>query len=241
MIKPEIKGIGLDSQGNILSDVNREMLENAYLGYQEDIESAVSRGADVNIVAKGGWTALMFAAKKGYANCVKTLLELGADVNAKAMDGRTTRMALLEAANRTDVIKLLVEHGADCRVLNDLGQTPLILACHNDFIKLDVIKTLIGKSSIDHQDHQGYTALMFLASHNPKECELYVPFLEHNADIELKSHSGKTVSDILLVSNGGYYSSHVKEVLAMIEKAREFRKLNELIQVGLDDNHGLFF
>lgn len=41
---------------------------------------------------ENGWTALMYASKKGHTVVVKELLENGADVNAKNKTGKTALM-----------------------------------------------------------------------------------------------------------------------------------------------------
>jgi len=86
----------------------------------------LEHGADANISTDDGVTPLMVASGIGWVEgvtyewspeqtlqTVQLLLELGADVNARdTAEGRT---ALMGAAHkgRTDVIKVLVEHGAD--------------------------------------------------------------------------------------------------------------------------------
>ena len=93
----------------------------------------LEHGADPNMTTDHKVTPLMVASGIGWVegvtyewsqqatiDTVKFLLELGADVNAQdTMDGRT---ALMGAAHkgRTEVIKLLVEHGADLAT-RDIG------------------------------------------------------------------------------------------------------------------------
>src|SRR5690606_37560757 len=89
------------------------------------LELLLEYGADPSLNADDGTTPLMAAAGIGWVegvtyewseqesyDTVRFLLELGADVNAHGPDGRT---ALMGAAHkgRTDVVQLLVDHGAD--------------------------------------------------------------------------------------------------------------------------------
>jgi ankyrin repeat protein len=49
----------------------------------------VELGADINVKAEGGWTALHLAADGRHEVVVRLLVELGADVNVKDEYGQT--------------------------------------------------------------------------------------------------------------------------------------------------------
>ncbi|MDH3531625.1 MAG: ankyrin repeat domain-containing protein [Gammaproteobacteria bacterium] len=104
-------------------------------------------GADQNIVAEGGTTALMAAARaactgdcafKGgnKANdedierafrAVRTVIEMGIDANAKNEDGQTAmHMAAFTGAD--PVVRYLAENGADINVMDNYGETPWSMA-----------------------------------------------------------------------------------------------------------------
>lgn len=104
-------------------------------------------GADQNIMAKGGTTSLMAAARaactgvcafKGgnEANAedielayqaVKAVIEMGIDVNAKNEDGQTAmHMAAFTGADT--VVRYLAENGADINVKDNYGETPWSMA-----------------------------------------------------------------------------------------------------------------
>jgi uncharacterized protein len=100
----------------------------------------LEHGADASIATASNVTPLMVASGIGWVEgvtyewspettfeAVKLLLELGANVNAQdILDGRT---ALMGAAHkgRSDVIELLVQHGADL-ALHDIGSRDSIHA-----------------------------------------------------------------------------------------------------------------
>jgi len=101
----------------------------------------VEHGADPHLKAENGATPLMMAAgiRRNRAEnvvaendslaAVKLALELGTDVNAKDIAGNT---ALHGAARikSAKIIQLLVDHGAEINVVNELGQSPLFMATH---------------------------------------------------------------------------------------------------------------
>mmetsp|Transcript_112378 Transcript_112378/g.303330 ORF Transcript_112378/g.303330 Transcript_112378/m.303330 type:complete len:258 (-) Transcript_112378:209-982(-) len=80
-------------------------------------ELLIDRGASVNIVGPGGWTALFFAAFYAQEPTVRLLLSTKADVNHKDKDGRPVgswaRYGDLDAAHLKRVMKLFDHAGHD--------------------------------------------------------------------------------------------------------------------------------
>src|SRR5260221_596109 len=79
----------------------------------ETVQALISKGADLEKGGDSNTTPLMYASSAGYAKTVKVLIDHGAHVNAKDEDGDT---AVAYAAIRgapVDVIKQLLNAGAD--------------------------------------------------------------------------------------------------------------------------------
>jgi ankyrin repeat protein len=73
---------------------------------------------------KGGFTALLLAARQGVGAGVRALAEAGADLNATDPDGTSAlNMAIINA--HYDVAALLVEKGANVNLPDSTGMTPL--------------------------------------------------------------------------------------------------------------------
>ena len=70
------------------------------------VKMLLERGAPVNAVQHGGWTALHSAANNGDVEMVKLLLAGGADRTLRSDDGRTARDMALEAGH-LDVKQIL--------------------------------------------------------------------------------------------------------------------------------------
>ena len=96
-------------------------------GTLQEIQAAISKGADMNAKDGQGMTALMLAAKDNSIAVVSALLKAGADVNAKDLNGGT---ALIWAAyqNTNQVVSALLKAGADINAKNNQGQTALMIA-----------------------------------------------------------------------------------------------------------------
>jgi ankyrin len=84
-------------------------------------------GFDKTSLPRGGWTALMYAARQGAIDGVKALAASGAQLDARDPDG-STALALSIINAHYDVASLLIERGADPDVADHVGMTPLYAA-----------------------------------------------------------------------------------------------------------------
>jgi hypothetical protein len=89
------------------------------------VRKLIEYNADVNAQNRIGWTPLHIASRLVQPNIdvVQLLLERGVDVNARAKDGCT---ALHEASayGTPEIVRLLLEHGANVEMKNNNGRTP---------------------------------------------------------------------------------------------------------------------
>ena len=79
------------------------------------------------VLPKGGWTALMYAARQGSLDAVRALAEAGANLNVADPDG-TPALTFAIINGHYDVAALLVEKGADVNQADRTGATPLYSA-----------------------------------------------------------------------------------------------------------------
>ena len=89
----------------------------ALRGQEPLVVQLVSRGASVN---KSGWTPLHYAATGGHLRVAAFLIGAHADVNAESPNGTTPLMMAAMYAN-SDMVKLLLESGAEAYQSNDQG------------------------------------------------------------------------------------------------------------------------
>lgn len=88
-------------------------------------------GANPRTVAATGSTPLHLVAGAGSAAGARHLLDAGADVDARAGDARQTPLMFAAAANRADVIALLIEKGADPNITTTLMEAATRSAVDN--------------------------------------------------------------------------------------------------------------
>jgi ankyrin repeat protein len=161
----------------------------------------IERGADVNLANKGGWTPLYLATDNrnleggdyptrgpdmDHLEYIELLLDAGADPNAQLIESTETRTvftnqwldedgatAFLRASQSGDVdlMRLLLERGADPRIYTKLGVTPLAAAAGIGWVEgitserssaqtVEAVKMLLELGiDPDYQAETGRTAL----------------------------------------------------------------------------------
>jgi ankyrin repeat protein len=142
------------------------------------VEQLLAKGADPNVQAARGQTALMWAASQKHPAVVKALLAKGADVHVRSQSwtnmmavpphgyrdynrqiphGNDT--ALLFAARSGDVesAKLLIAAGAKVNDQDAWGITPLVFAAHSGFGEL--VKFLLSKDADPNLAAAGFAAI----------------------------------------------------------------------------------
>jgi ankyrin repeat protein len=149
-------------------------------GNVEVAKLLMDKGADAHAKMNFGDTVLMYAAESGNLDLVKAILDKGVDVNARDTAGNTalrysvgTRLGDLnddmhvyyESTGRSvdpEIVKLLIEKGADVNAEDGLGQTVLMGAAKGKHP--EVLRILIDRGAeVNLKDKEGHTALMHAA------------------------------------------------------------------------------
>lgn len=184
------------------------------------IERLLAAG-DVNATNSYGRTALMFAAEGGHADAIRAL---GGDATPRDREGKTAIMLAAEAghegavralagdasldqealrvafqAGRAEILKILLERGADPDALEEDGSTPL-MACARDG-RLDLARILLdAKAQLDHQDNNGKSALMHAAEAGRAALVGLLLDRGANADLTTPAEDGA----LILAARGGH-------------------------------------
>lgn len=194
-------------------------------GELDIVKDIVSRGARIDIPDNEGNQPLHLAAIKNYSHIIRFLLKSGAKVNAKGANGRTpVHLALGHAqALRT----LLGAHPNLSTPDND-GDTALHAALRMFPRKRSktggvIEKLLCRGANVNSMNHAGVTPFHIALGpvyYLPEDS--YVPlFLEHDADIHLKTNSGEWPFAIFLKHAWAFKCSWWREVLIFLRKGAD--------------------
>ena len=133
------------------ADVNiqDDMKNNPFLyagaeGYLDILKLTIDAGADPTITNRYGGTALIPASEHGYIDVIKELLtRTHIDVNHVNNLGWTALMEAIVLSNGNEtqqqVIRLLIEHGADVNIPDNDGVAPLEHARAHNFAEIEKI------------------------------------------------------------------------------------------------------
>ncbi len=99
-----------------LANVNGEtaLMYLAILGQLDRAKKLIAQGAKVNRL---GWTPLHYAASRAQIEMAKMLIKQGAIINAPGPDG-TTPLMMAALSGSEDMVRLLMQNGADATMIN---------------------------------------------------------------------------------------------------------------------------
>jgi len=147
------------------ANVANEKGETPLMGFMQQVEpnpaiaaTFLDRGANVNLKAKDGKTALIALASnsnihKPSVDTMSTLIQRGADVNARDNSGKT---ALMRAAEKgyMEMTRLLLDKNVEADATDNEGKTALMLALERGHF--DVAEILVNRGAdVNTKDKTG--------------------------------------------------------------------------------------
>lgn len=151
-------------------DMNLVMQEAASKGDKIMVKRLLARGIQINIPDESGYTAFMYACGQGgHAEIVDLMISVGdATVNDCNELSKATPLILAANNSHNDVIEMLLRHGAGVDQRDDLGCTPLLIACAKN--STNCAKTLLGAGANPNAlDRRSNSALHHCAIHGNVE------------------------------------------------------------------------
>ncbi|XP_067656244.1 serine/threonine-protein phosphatase 6 regulatory ankyrin repeat subunit B-like [Haliotis asinina] len=178
-------------------------------GRREVYDLLVAKGADVSLVAHGGFNILHSAVKGGHVEIVKRVLSQGiVDINSRDKEGVTPVM-WAAGRGRREVYDLLVAKGADVSLVAHGGFNILHAAVKGGHV--EIVKSVLSQNIVDinSRDKEGVTPVMWAAGRRRRE--VYDLLVAKGADVSLVAHSGL---NILHAAVKGGHVEIVKSVLS---------------------------
>ena len=164
-------------------------------GNSRGVALLLDRGANVHArESKDGRIPLHFAAEKaGSSDVVKMLLDAGSDVHLRTPTGDDGGQTALHYACKgwgeaTQVIRLLVGHGADVNSRDFRQRTPLFLVGERSRESAEVL--LDNGADICARDERGCTVLHYSAKQ--MSVKMVTWLCERGADVKWSNHNGET-------------------------------------------------
>jgi len=122
-------------------------------GHGQVIKILVKFGANLEEKGYSGSTPLVSAAANNQLQCVMELLELGADINSTDINGDSALHVATKLQDPTQLIRFLFRQGADTKLVNRQGLTPLKMALR--LSNGPSITALGGRSGLLNDDAYG--------------------------------------------------------------------------------------
>jgi ankyrin repeat protein len=181
---------GLLSAGIKDPDAKTEALRRASsAGKMDAIRLLIGSGANPTAT-----DVLIQASASGIPAVVQEILKYKPDANSRGQDGTTALIACLQAyhykdkdVNLREVVRMLVDAGADPNLAYNKGKTPLIANSRD----LEIAQMLVAHgANVNAQASDGFTPLL-----NAGTVELTRFLLEHGADPFAKTDHGQSALD----------------------------------------------
>ncbi len=114
------------------------LMKAAQVGHCKVISKLLAYGADLEAKDQSGSTALMYAASAGQLSACELLIKYGAQIDAIDKNNETAlmkaaRLTLQSNGQHVEIVKLLLELGANAQVADRLGNTALKRAVDDQY------------------------------------------------------------------------------------------------------------
>ncbi|XP_059217031.1 protein TANC2 isoform X2 [Stomoxys calcitrans] len=127
-------------------------------GCLNTVEVLLTRGANIDLHNKQGFTALGLSVKEGHWAVAERLLQSGADLDEPVTSARKTSLMIAAEEGHLEILEMLIERGANLETQDHEGFTAFSWACLRG--RQTAAKILIEKGcNKNHADHNGRTGL----------------------------------------------------------------------------------
>lgn len=164
-----------------------EFLKAAFAGNNEEVETYLAFGGNIDVTAKNGMTALMAAIwNGGRIDTVRLLLKHAPDLTIRQPTSDWRAMTFAAVNGHADILQILFDHGDRIE-----AQDWKALAFAVQYRNIGTVEILLRNGAdINGRDDRGRTPLMRAAANS--DTPMLALLLEHGAETDLTDESGKT-------------------------------------------------
>ena len=189
----------------------------------EIMKILLDEGADINAKNDDGSTLLSFSSAHGRLELIQFLINNGADVNAGSGDKVPIFRAIYN--NDPNVIKALINAGAEIDRIDSTGETPLFYTIFND-VNPDIIKELVkAGANINHKNLNNETPITLAQKKGKKDIVALLKNTKLEKKIKPKSKDEIRI-DALLVMFPIINDSWSKEEIKKADTAKGYDYLS---------------
>ncbi|XP_030835495.1 ankyrin repeat domain-containing protein 17 isoform X5 [Strongylocentrotus purpuratus] len=189
---------------------------------------AARRGDDDKMIQETneeGESLLSLACSGGYFELAHVLLKMNANVEDRGSKGDCTPLMEAASAGHVDIVKLLLEYGADANAQSSAGNTPLMYACNGGHE--EIVKILLDQgANIEDHNENGHTPLMEAASSG--HVNIAKILLEKGAGIN--THSNEFKESALTLA---CYKGHLEMVKFLLEAGADHEHKTDEMHTAL--------
>lgn len=140
---------------------------------------------------------------------LKGLFERGFNA-PNIQDGKGNSLLMLASYNgQLETTRVLLEHGGDPQIANDMGQIPLAGAAFKGNVEMARLLIEYG-ADVNARMPDGKTSLMFAAMFN--RTEIIDLLLEHGADALLQANDGSTAQSLAQAMGAEAARTHLEKL-----------------------------
>jgi ankyrin repeat protein len=199
MAGAQAKGATQSKPQPVSTDLVVDFMESAIRGDADKLEKLINAGVDVNVATKGGDTALILAAGLGYARVASVLLDHGADIDQGTASARATPLMWAAFNGKTDLVRLLVERGADIAKQNNKAYTALMLAAEEG--RDEILRFLHAEGAdVNAVNAEGHSPLTLASVGGHAQVVEYL--IAQGADVQIRTREDGSTALILAAEKG---------------------------------------
>jgi len=206
-LKEQIKKykISTELEDDDTDNVDKYLINACKKGNENIVKYLVKLGGNTNKKRWHGRTPFFIACENGHVNIVKYFIEHGgADINEKFMwqysmgeeiyFGTPLIIACRKKNDNYDMVKFLVEKGADINKKDGFGETPLFAACNITNANENnekIVKYLIDHGADVNKEGMFKKTPLYVACES-RNVNIVKYLIEHGADVNKENRDGET-------------------------------------------------